>query len=109
MSGMCKRNIQEKHASEPLSISQFLSAFLLLGIGTSVSLIFILLEHLYIKYLQNYVNKKNIDMGGCFSLLSQVSMKYTCIEMLSLLKSKIILVRKIPTRITLHFLNLSIH
>ena len=101
MSGMCKRNIQEKHASEPLSISQFLSAFLLLGIGTSVSLIFILLEHLYIKYLQNYVNKKNIDMGGCFSLLSQVSMKYTCIEMLSLLKSKIkLLVWKIPTRIT---------
>ena len=72
MSGMCKPNIQEKHASEPLSIAQFLSAFLLLGIGTVLSLVFIILEHLYIKYLQRYVDKKNTDYGGCFSLFSQV-------------------------------------
>ena len=69
---MCKPNIQEKHASEPLSIAQFLSAFLLLGIGTVLSLVFIILEHLYIKYLQRYVDKKNTDYGGCFSLFSQV-------------------------------------
>ena len=72
MSGMCKPNIQEKHASEPLSIAQFLSAFLLLGIGTVLSLVFIILEHLYIKYLQRYVDKKNTDYGGCFALFSQV-------------------------------------
>ena len=72
MSGMCKPNVQEKHASEPLSIAQFLSAFLLLGIGTALSLVFIIMEHLYMKYLQHYVDKKNAEIGGCFSLVSQV-------------------------------------
>ena len=72
MSGMCKPNIQEKHASEPLSIAQFLSAFLLLGIGTVMSLIFIVMEHLYMRYMQNYVDRKNAEVGGCFSLVSQV-------------------------------------
>jgi hypothetical protein len=37
MSGTCKPNEQEKRASEPLSIAQFLSAFLLLGIGTLIA------------------------------------------------------------------------
>ena len=32
--GVCKPNMQEKRASEPLSIDQFLSAFLLLVLGT---------------------------------------------------------------------------
>lgn len=31
--GVCKPNMQEKRASEPLSIDQFLSAFLLLILG----------------------------------------------------------------------------
>ena len=72
---MCKPNIQEKHASEPLSIAQFLSAFLLLGIGTALSIIFIVMEHLYVRYLRNYVDKKNTEVGGCFSLISQVFIK----------------------------------
>jgi len=68
---MCKPNVQEKRASEPLSIAQFLSAFLLLGIGTALSLIFIIVEHLYMRYLQDHVDKKNAEGGGCFSLFSQ--------------------------------------
>ena len=72
MSGMCKPNVQEKHASEPLSVAQFLSAFLMLGIGTALSLVFIIIEHLYMKYLQHYVDKKNAEIGGCLSLVSQV-------------------------------------
>ena len=71
MSGMCKPNVQEKSASEPLSTAQFLSAFLLLGIGTLVSLGFLILEHLYMKYLQDHVDRKNETTKGCFSLLSQ--------------------------------------
>jgi hypothetical protein len=76
MSGMCKPNVQEKHASEPLSIAQFLSAFLLLGIGTAMSLVFIVMEHLYMRYLRQYVDKKNAEIGGCFSLFSQVIIIY---------------------------------
>ena len=74
---MCKPNVQEKRASEPLSIAQFLSAFLLLGIGTALSLLLIVIEHLYMRYLQTHVDKKNAEAGGCFSLLSQVCM-YVC-------------------------------
>lgn len=72
MSGMCKPNIQEKRASEPLSIAQFLSAFLLLAIGTGLSLVLLVIEHLYMKYLQVHVDKTNEATGGCFGLLSQV-------------------------------------
>ena len=34
--GVCKPNMQEKRASEPLSIDQFLSAFLLLVLGITI-------------------------------------------------------------------------
>ena len=71
LSGMCKPNVQEKRASEPLSIAQFLSAFLLLGIGTGISVFFLTVEHLYMRYLQGHVDRKNETAKGCFSLLSR--------------------------------------
>ena len=98
---MCKPNIQEKHASEPLSIAQFLSAFLLLGIGTVLSLVFIILEHLYIKYLQRYVDKKNTDYGGCFSLFSQVILLHINWGWISVTDSNFM-----ECSIGLHFFNL---
>ena len=52
MIGTCKPNIQEKRASEPLSIAQFTSAFLLLLIGLGFSMFLLILEHLYMKYVQ---------------------------------------------------------
>eukprot|EP00095_Tigriopus_kingsejongensis_P011717 maker-scaffold452_size166894-snap-gene-0.47 protein:Tk11717 transcript:maker-scaffold452_size166894-snap-gene-0.47-mRNA-1 annotation:"Glutamate" len=53
MSGMCKPNEQEKRASEPLTVSQFLSAFFLLGIGTLISVVLLIFEHIYINYCQD--------------------------------------------------------
>jgi len=70
MSGTCKPNEQEKRASEPLSIAQFLSAFLLLAIGMGISMILLLLEHFYMRYLQSHVTKTNEN--GCCALISQV-------------------------------------
>ena len=41
--GVCKPNMQEKRASEPLSIDQFLSAFLLLILGEIIIIIIIII------------------------------------------------------------------
>ena len=71
MIGSCKPNIQEKRASEPLSIAQFTSAFLLLLIGLGISMILLILEHLYMKHLQKHV--ANSNQNGCCSLISRVS------------------------------------
>lgn len=69
MSGTCKPNEQEKRASEPLSIAQFLSAFLLLLIGMAISVMLLFIEHFYMTFLQNHVTKKNEN--GCCALISQ--------------------------------------
>ena len=73
MIGSCKPNIQEKRASEPLSIAQFTSAFLLLLIGLGISMILLILEHLYMKHLQKHV--ANSNQNGCCSLISRVSIQ----------------------------------
>ena len=75
MSGTCKPNEQEKRASEPLSIAQFLSAFLLLGIGTLIAVVLFLLEHAYMRYLKSHVNVNgsgSSKAGACCALVSQV-------------------------------------
>lgn len=71
MSGTCKprENLQEKRASEPLSIAQFLSAFLLLAIGMGISMVLLLMEHFYMRYLQTHVQKTTDN--GCCALISQ--------------------------------------
>ncbi|TRY69452.1 hypothetical protein TCAL_05620 [Tigriopus californicus] len=69
MSGMCKPNEQEKRASEPLTVSQFLSAFFLLGIGTIISVLLLLLEHIYMKYFQDSLLDKPKTAQLC-SLIS---------------------------------------
>ena len=71
MIGTCKPNVQEKRASEPLSIAQFTSAFLLLLIGLGISMILLILEHLYMKHLQKHV--QNSNSNGCCALVSRVS------------------------------------
>ena len=71
MIGTCKPNIQEKRASEPLSIAQFTSAFLLLLIGLGFSMFLLILEHLYMKYVQTHV--QNSNQNGCCALVSRVS------------------------------------
>ncbi len=97
MNGVCKPNEQEKRASKPLyvmmqqqsllislwaskrngycrSISQFLSAFLLLGIGTAVSVALLVCEHFYMRYLITQTRRGGIQDNGYLSLISTVSM-----------------------------------
>ena len=95
--GVCKPNMQEKRASEPLSIDQFLSAFLLLILGellviviisivivpggTMCSLFLLLCEHLYVRYIREAVKTKAVagkshyysatKKDNCFSALRQ--------------------------------------
>ena len=67
--------MQEKRASEPLSIDQFLSAFLLLVLGKLVkiltlfaivlpsgtisSLCLLLLEHIYVRYVRKMISNNH--------------------------------------------------
>ena len=75
--GVCKPNMQEKRASEPLSIDQFLSAFLLLILGTVCSLFLLLCEHVYVRYIREAVRSKTThktqyyaaNKESCFSVL----------------------------------------
>jgi len=73
--GVCKPNMQEKRASEPLSIDQFLSAFLLLILGTLVSLCLLICEHVYVSYVRHRDgqgrSREPKGRPACLSALSQ--------------------------------------
>nr|XP_053626918.1 LOW QUALITY PROTEIN: glutamate receptor ionotropic, NMDA 2B-like [Cherax quadricarinatus] len=68
MTGTCKPMKQQRRASEPLAIEQFLSAYLLLGIGMVLAMVLLALEHVYFKYVRKHLAKK--DSGGCCALVS---------------------------------------
>ncbi|KAK7080400.1 hypothetical protein SK128_021199 [Halocaridina rubra] len=68
MTGTCKPKKQQRRASEPLAIEQFLSAYLLLGIGMVIAIVLLALEHIYFKYVRKHLAKK--DSGGCCALVS---------------------------------------
>ncbi|ROT83302.1 hypothetical protein C7M84_023509 [Penaeus vannamei] len=68
MTGTCKPKKQQRRASEPLAIEQFLSAYLLLGIGMVLAIVLLALEHVYFKYVRKHLAKK--DSGGCCALVS---------------------------------------
>ncbi|XP_071522705.1 glutamate receptor ionotropic, NMDA 2B-like [Panulirus ornatus] len=68
LTGACKPKKQNKRASEPLALEQFLSAYLLLFSGVLLALILLLLEHVYFKYVRKHLAKT--DSGGCCALIS---------------------------------------
>ncbi|XP_042887284.1 glutamate receptor ionotropic, NMDA 2B-like isoform X3 [Penaeus japonicus] len=68
LTGACKPKKQNKRASEPLALEQFLSAYLLLFSGVLLALILLLLEHFYFKYVRQHLAKT--DSGGCCALIS---------------------------------------
>ena len=70
LTGTCKPMKQERRASEPLAIDQFLSAYLLLLLGWLVALTLLLLEHLYFKYIRKLCAKRDCH---CCALISIVS------------------------------------
>lgn len=70
MTGTCKPGKEVQKSSDPLALEQFLSAFLLLMMGILLAAVFLLLEHLYFKYVRQHLAKS--DGGGCCALFSLV-------------------------------------
>ena len=52
--GACKPGERKKSSSKPLALAQFMSAFFLLGCGVCLSILFLIMEHLYFKYLRKW-------------------------------------------------------
>lgn len=71
MTGTCKPGREVQKSSDPLALEQFLSAFLLLMMGILLAAAFLLLEHLYFKYVRQHLARS--DGGGCCALFSLVS------------------------------------
>ena len=55
--GACKPGERKKSSSKPLALAQFMSAFFLLGCGVGLSIVFLIMEHLYFKYLRKWASK----------------------------------------------------
>ncbi|KAG1681241.1 Glutamate receptor ionotropic, NMDA 2B [Nymphon striatum] len=68
LTGACKPKKNRRNSSTPLSINQFMSAFLLLGGGIILTIFVLILEHVYFQYFRKHLAKK--DTGGCFALVS---------------------------------------
>lgn len=71
MTGTCKPGREVQKSSDPLTLEQFLSAFLLLMMGIILAAAFLLLEHLYFKYVRQRLARS--DGGGSCALFSLVS------------------------------------
>ncbi|GIY31655.1 glutamate receptor ionotropic, NMDA 2B [Caerostris extrusa] len=68
LQGACKPTRNKRNVSKPLDVNQFMSAFLLLGCGVLFTMLVLLLEHIYFKYIRKHLAKK--DTGDCFTLIS---------------------------------------
>ncbi|XP_055944904.1 glutamate receptor ionotropic, NMDA 2B-like isoform X2 [Argiope bruennichi] len=68
LQGACKPTRNKRNVSKPLDVNQFMSAFLLLGCGVLFTILVLLLEHIYFKYIRKHLAKK--DTGDCFTLIS---------------------------------------
>ena len=53
--GACKPGERKRSSSKPLALAQFMSAFVLLGCGVCVAVVFLVLEHLYFWYLRRWL------------------------------------------------------
>uniref|UniRef100_T1IK45 Ionotropic glutamate receptor C-terminal domain-containing protein n=1 Tax=Strigamia maritima TaxID=126957 RepID=T1IK45_STRMM len=68
LSGGCRPAKKNRSSSNPLSLDQFTSAFLLLSCGILLAVSLMILEHIYFKYVRKHLAKT--DSGGCCSLIS---------------------------------------
>ncbi|XP_022651522.1 glutamate receptor ionotropic, NMDA 2B-like isoform X2 [Varroa destructor] len=71
LQGACKPDKRKRNAGNPLDINQFMSAFLLLGCGVLLTVVLLILEHVYFRYCRKQLAKANF--GSCFSLISLLS------------------------------------
>ena len=66
--GACEPRKRRRTSSKPLALAQFMSAFLLLGIGTSLSVLLLLFEHAYFKYMREFLS--GLSKYGWCALIS---------------------------------------
>ncbi|GAB6025888.1 hypothetical protein CHUAL_011862 [Chamberlinius hualienensis] len=69
LTGGCQPRKQERSSSKPLSLDQFMSAFLLLSLGIILSVMFLLIEYVYFHSLRKPLAKQKIS-DGCCALVS---------------------------------------
>ena len=121
--------MQEKRASEPLSIDQFLSAFLLLVLGITIlfillqdfhmhflwsgtisSICLLLLEHIYVRYVRQVITNNPdtskpsycaMDKSGVFFFKRKVKLYYAAYSLVYILSSKSILFRMSTGQVTI--------
>lgn len=74
LQGACKPDKAKRNASNPLDVNQFMSAFLLLGCGVLLTLLLLLLEHLYFRYLRARVASGSRAPSGKWLALISLSM-----------------------------------
>ena len=53
--GACEPRKRRRTSSKPLALAQFMSAFLLLGMGISLSVLLLLCERAYFNYLRHFL------------------------------------------------------
>ncbi|CAN8030346.1 unnamed protein product, partial [Ixodes persulcatus] len=73
LQGACKPDKPKRNASNPLDVNQFMSAFLLLGCGVLLTLLLLVLEHIYFRYLRARVsagNRRGAASGRWLALIS---------------------------------------
>ncbi|XP_023329329.1 glutamate receptor ionotropic, NMDA 2B [Eurytemora carolleeae] len=59
--GACKPGERKRSSSKPLALAQFMSAFILLGSGACVSVLFLIIEHFYYRYMRRWMGNFCID------------------------------------------------
>lgn len=69
--GACEPRKRRRTSSKPLALAQFMSAFLLLGIGITLSGMLLLCEHGYFSIIRPYL--KNMGRGGGWCSLISIS------------------------------------
>lgn len=57
--GACEPRKRRRTSSKPLALAQFMSAFLLLGIGICMSVLLLVFEHGYFAYLRPYLMSRS--------------------------------------------------
>ena len=72
--GACKPGEKKRSSSKPLALPQFISAFFLLGCGALLSVLFLIVEHVYYKYLRRFLALLCGPAGSGFCGLLSMSM-----------------------------------
>lgn len=75
MTGTCRPDKEVQKRSDPLALEQFLSAFLMLMVGTLIAAFILMLECIYTNYLRRHV-VRNDRATQCCAMVSTASQEF---------------------------------